>query len=114
MADSDAHLFRDTTKDKLGGRLVNLDEALDTRKKRKAEQEAELRAVRAAHQRIQAQRADEEAALEAAVTQAVTLRAARGAFTGAVEAKPFSLANPGGGRDLLENASFTLVRGRRP
>ena len=29
-----------------------------------------------------------------------------------MEAKPFSLPNPGGGRDLLESASFTLVRGR--
>lgn len=112
MADTDAHLFRDTTKDELGGRLVDLDEALETRKKRKAQQEAELRAVRAAHMRILAQRAAEEAALEDAVTKAVTLRAANGAYTGAVEAKPFALPNPGGGRDLLENASFTLVRGR--
>ena len=112
IAEADAHLFRDTTKDELGGRLVDIDEALDSRKKRKAQQEMELRAVRAAHQRILAQRAAEEAALQNAVTQAVTLRAQNGAYTGAVEAKPFSLPNPGGGRDLLENASFTMVRGR--
>ena len=34
----------------------------------------------------------------------------RGAYTGSVEAKTFSLPNPGGGRDLLENATFTLVQ----
>ena len=112
IAEVDAHLFRDTTKDELGGRLVDLDEALDSRKKRKQQQEQELRAVRAAHQRILAQRKAEEEALQDAVTQAVTLRAKHGAYTGAVEAKPFSLPNPGGGRDLLENASFTMVRGR--
>ena len=58
------------------------------------------------------QRAAEEAALQNAVTNAVKLRRQLGAFTGAVEAKSFSLPNPGGGRELLENASFTLTRGR--
>ncbi|KAL1508734.1 hypothetical protein AB1Y20_004829 [Prymnesium parvum] len=112
LADADAHLFRDKAADQLGGRLVGLDEALETRKKRKAQQEAELRAVKAAHTRVVAQRREEEAALQAAATQAVLLRAQRGAFTGAIEAKPFSLPNPGGGRELIENATFTLVRGR--
>ena len=36
-----------------------------------------------------------------------------GAYKGAVEAKDFSLANPGGGPDLLEEGSFSLQRGRR-
>lgn len=112
FAESDAHLFRDTAKDELGGRLLDLDEALDQRKKRKQREEVELRAVRAAHVRIVAQREAEDAALDDAVTKAVTLRAQLGAYTGAVEAKLFGLPNPGGGRDLLENASFTLVRGR--
>uniref|UniRef100_A0A7S3TKC4 ABC transporter domain-containing protein n=1 Tax=Emiliania huxleyi TaxID=2903 RepID=A0A7S3TKC4_EMIHU len=112
IAESDSHLFRDVSKDELGGRLVDLDEALEVRRKRKARQEAELRAVRAAHSRVLAQRAAEDAALAAATTAAVELRAKQGAYTGAVEAKPFSLPNPGGGRDLLEKASFTLVRGR--
>ena len=58
------------------------------------------------------QRAAEEAALQNAVTNAVKLRRKLGAFTGAVEAKSFSLPNPGGGPELLENASFTLTRGR--
>tara|TARA_B100000795_G_scaffold193378_1_gene147702 strand:+ start:598 stop:837 length:240 start_codon:yes stop_codon:yes gene_type:complete len=41
------------------------------------------------------QRAAEEAALQNAVTNAVKLRRQLGAFTGAVEAKSFSLPNPG-------------------
>ncbi|KAL3902548.1 MAG: hypothetical protein SGPRY_012022 [Prymnesium sp.] len=112
IADSDAHLFRDKTADELGGRLVQLEEALEMRKKRKAAREAEARATRAAHERVVAARAAEDAALTAALATAVGLRARKGAYTGAVEAKPFSLPNPGGGRDLIENATFTLVRGR--
>ena len=151
LAEQDAALFREGDDSGLGGRLVDLDEALDSRKKRKralgprtlryrspfrlttptpssvdptppachcqsrarrAQREAELRAVRNAHARIVAQREAEETALQDALTNAVTLRRQMGAYTGAVEAKPFSLANPGGGRDLLENASFTLTRGR--
>ena len=46
------------------------------------------------------------------MSQAVTLRRKHGAYTGSVEARGFSLPNPGGGRDLLESAAFTLVRGR--
>ena len=67
-----------------------------TRKKRKAEREAELKATRNAYQRILVQRAAEEAALQNAVTNAVKLRRQLGAYTGAVEAKAFSLPNPGG------------------
>ena len=108
----DERLFREKDDSGLGGRLVGIDEALSTRKKRKAEREAELKATRNAYQRILVQRAAEEAALQNAVTNAVKLRRQLGAFTGAVEAKSFSLPNPGGGRELLENASFTLTRGR--
>ena len=96
----------------LGGRLVSVEEALDNRKKRKAAQEAERNATKAAYLRILAQRQAEEVALQDAMTQAVKLRRQLGAFTGSVEARPFSLPNPGGGRDLLESATFTLVRGR--
>ena len=96
----------------LGGRLVSMDEALDSRKKRKAAEEAERRACKAAYLRIAVQRQEEEAALQAAMARAVTLRRKIGAFTGQIEAKPFPLPNPGGGTPLLENASFTLVRGR--
>ena len=112
LAESDEKLFRAKDDSGLGGKLVDLSEALDNRKKRKAEQEAERKATNEHYNRIVAQRAAEEERLQSALTTAVTLRRERGAYTGSVEAKPFSLANPGGGRDLLENASFTLVRGR--
>ena len=108
----DARLFRDEDDSGLGGRLVDISEALDDRKKRKAKLEAERRATKAQYTRIMAQRAAEEEALQNAMQQSVALRRKLGAYTGAVEAKPFMLPNPGGGRDLLEGASFTLVRGR--
>ena len=112
MADGDAKLFRAEDDSGLGGKLVDISEALDNRKKRKAEREAERRATKNMYERILLQRAAEEAALQDAVTNAVALRRKKGSYMGAVEAKPFQLPNPGGGRDLLENASFTLVRGR--
>ena len=112
LQDGDAKLFRTEDDSGLGGRLVDIDEALGDRKKRKAEREAERRATKAAYQRILTQQAAEEEALQDALTRAVQLRRQHGAYTGSVEAKPFSLSNPGGGRDLLESAAFTLVRGR--
>jgi ATP-binding cassette subfamily F protein 3 len=54
-----------------------------------------------------------EAELDAARVAAVHARARLGAFNGALEAAKFTLANPGGGQPLLEDASLTLVRGRR-
>ena len=51
--------------------------------------------------------------MEAARVKACRARWARGAHKGAIEAKNFSLPNPGGGVDLVEDAAFTLVRGRR-
>ena len=74
---------------------------------------AARKATREAYERVRKQQEEMERALEAAKERAVQLRAAEGAYLGAVESKPFSLPNPGGGPDLLENASFTLVRGRR-
>ena len=49
--------------------------------------------------------------MEAARVRACRARWARGAHKGAIEAKSFSLPNPGGGVDLVEDAAFTLVRG---
>jgi len=112
MAAGDAKLFESEDTSGLGGRLVDISEALDSRKKRKMQLEAERRATKAQYQRIVAQRAEEEARLLSVAENAVTLRRRIGAYTGSVEGKPFSLPNPGGGRDLLENASFNLVRGR--
>ena len=54
-----------------------------------------------------------EGELEAARVNSVQARARMGAFNGALEAPRFTLANPGGGQPLLEDASLTLVRGRR-
>jgi len=54
-----------------------------------------------------------EAELDAARVAAVHARTRLGAFNGALEASKFTLANPGGGQPLLEDASLTLVRGRR-
>ena len=39
-------------------------------------------------------------------------RAQLGAHGGAVETESFTLPNPGGGANLLEDASFVLVPGR--
>ncbi len=54
-----------------------------------------------------------EKELEAARVTAAQARARDGAYKGAIEASSFTLPNPGGGAPLLENAAFTLVRGRR-
>jgi len=85
----------------------------DVLEKKKAKRVAARKATREAYERVRKQQEEMEKALEAAKERAVQLRAAEGAYLGAVESKPFSLPNPGGGPDLLENASFTLVRGRR-
>jgi len=54
-----------------------------------------------------------DAELETARVAAVRARWARGAYRGAIEGKSFTLHNPGGGRELLDDATFTLVRGRK-
>ena len=97
----------------LGGLLLTVDEALEERKKRKARRAEERAATKRSYEKVLAQRAAEEALLQAARVRSVRLRREEGAYMGAIEAAPFSLANPGGGPDLLENASFTLTRGRR-
>ena len=81
-------------------------------KERKAERSAQVKATRGHYDRIRAQRKADDAALQKALEDAVGLRRQKGAFTGAVEAQPFDLPNPGGGTNLLEGATFTLVRGR--
>ncbi|KAJ1453912.1 P-loop containing nucleoside triphosphate hydrolase protein [Pelagophyceae sp. CCMP2097] len=57
--------------------------------------------------------AELEAELLAARVRAAEERTRLGAYKGALEAASFTLPNPGGGAPLLEDASFTLVRGRR-
>ena len=64
-------------------------------------------------ERLLREQAELDADLHAAREAAVRLRAAQGAYLGPIDAHNFSMANPGGGPDLLERASFSLQRGRR-
>jgi len=74
----------------------------------KADKEQEKKAAAAAAQAKQL-----EGEVEAARVNAVKLRSKKGAFNGTIEVGPFSLPNPGGGLDLLENVSFNMSPGRR-
>jgi ATP-binding cassette subfamily F protein 3 len=51
--------------------------------------------------------------IENAKVASIYSRRAKGRYNGALECPTFTLPNPGGGAPLLENASCTLVRGRR-
>lgn len=83
---------------------VNTEAAAKKTKKKKKEGAAKKTAERSLELRQ---------ALEDAAVEAVRARWRSGGYKGALESGSFSLANPGGGRDLLEDASFTMVRGRR-
>ena len=54
-----------------------------------------------------------EAELQSARIAAVKSRWKNGAYRGAIDAKSFTLPNPGGGQPLLEDAACTLVYGKR-
>jgi ATP-binding cassette subfamily F protein 3 len=54
-----------------------------------------------------------EAELEAARVESSRSRTKLGSYKGTLEASAFTLANPGGGANLLEDAACTLERGRR-
>jgi len=64
-------------------------------------------------EQVAAHAAELEAELEAAREAAIKLRATKGSYQGSMEIGPLTLPNPGGGLDLLEDASFTLTPGRR-
>ena len=66
-----------------------------------------------ASQKVQLTVAELESDLEEARVNAARTRSLQGAYNGALECSNFTLPNPGGGIPLLENASCTLVRGRR-
>uniref|UniRef100_A0A7S3JZ96 ABC transporter domain-containing protein n=1 Tax=Aureoumbra lagunensis TaxID=44058 RepID=A0A7S3JZ96_9STRA len=51
--------------------------------------------------------------LREAQEASVRARWKNGGYKGSIEANDFSLSNPGGGPDLLDQASISLVRGRR-
>ena len=42
------------------------------------------------------------------------LRAEQGAYTGALQIENFTLPNPGGGANLIDDGEFTLVPGEIP
>mmetsp|Transcript_28412 Transcript_28412/g.36749 ORF Transcript_28412/g.36749 Transcript_28412/m.36749 type:complete len:800 (-) Transcript_28412:246-2645(-) len=62
--------------------------------------------------RVEQQKEDLEIELEEAKIKAATSRNLLGAYKGAIEASSFTLPNPGGGANLLEDAACTLVRGK--
>jgi ABC-type multidrug transport system ATPase subunit len=62
---------------------------------------------------LAASSAELDGELERAREVAARQRAAVGAHRGAVETEAFTLPNPGGGANLLEDSSFVLVPGRR-
>ena len=81
---------------------------------RQAKKDAKDAAAKAKkYEKARQQMMELEAELVAARETAVRLRQEQGAHLGAIEAAAFSLPNPGGGPDLIENASFNLVRGKR-
>jgi ABC-type glutathione transport system ATPase component len=63
-------------------------------------------------ERVAKEKAAVEAELEAAREASSKSRTQLGSYKGALEAAAFTLANPGGGANLLEDAACTLVRGR--
>jgi len=56
---------------------------------------------------------EERRELRESQERSVRARWRDGGYKGAIDVKDFSLANPGGGPDLLDDASLSLVRGRR-
>lgn len=63
-------------------------------------------------ERVAKEKAAVEAELQAAREASAKSRTELGAYKGALEATSFTLPNPGGGANLLEDAACTLVRGR--
>jgi ATP-binding cassette subfamily F protein 3 len=66
-----------------------------------------------AAEQAEAQAFEIDAELSAARVAAVKSRNKLGAYKGALDAKSFTLPNPGGGQPLLEDAACRLVWGRR-
>eukprot|EP00977_Amphora_coffeiformis_P000827 scaffold178_cov163-Amphora_coffeaeformis.AAC.1 len=64
-------------------------------------------------EQAEADRLQVDAELAEARVRAIRARTELGAFKGALDAKSFTLPNPGGGQPLLEDAACRLVWGRR-
>jgi len=77
---------------------------VDVKATKAAKQKAEAAAAQSAELDVEVARARE---------RAVKLRWDKGAYNGSLEIGPLTLPNPGGGLDLLEDCSFTLVPGHR-
>ncbi|CAE7667303.1 ABCF2, partial [Symbiodinium microadriaticum] len=78
-----------------------------------SEKSVKLGKKASASQRVQHNVQELESELEDARVNAARTRSLQGAYKGALECSNFTLPNPGGGIPLLENATCTLVRGRR-
>ena len=90
--------------------------AATAKKKPAGPSKVDLKAAKAAQKRAeqaQKQSAELDEEVEAAREKAVRLRSTQGAYNGSIEIGPLTLPNPGGGADLLEDASFTMTWGRR-
>jgi ATP-binding cassette, subfamily F, member 3 len=92
--------------------IPSCDEVVQTKRKGK-DRTGTISNKASASERANFAAAEIEVELEAARVLAVRARFRDGAYKGAIEASTFTLPNPGGGPPLLEDASFTLVRGRR-
>mmetsp|Transcript_49431 Transcript_49431/g.119907 ORF Transcript_49431/g.119907 Transcript_49431/m.119907 type:complete len:770 (-) Transcript_49431:3028-5337(-) len=64
-------------------------------------------------EQAQAEKMELETELQEARIASIQSRRKLGAYKGALDASTFTLANPGGGQPLLEDASCTLIWGRR-
>ena len=105
MEEREAKENRDSAKASREAELLNKKlEKKAARKKKMKETNAE---------ESERQRAEIEEELLAARRDAIYACANMGAFKGTLETNDFTLPNPGGGQPLLEDASCTLVRGRR-
>ena len=62
--------------------------------------------------KVSKEQSEVETELESAILMAAKSRREIGAYKGHIEARSFTLANPGGGANLLEDAQCILVRGK--
>ncbi|KAJ1455869.1 P-loop containing nucleoside triphosphate hydrolase protein [Pelagophyceae sp. CCMP2097] len=92
--------------------VVKVEEKVDEKKKKDKGFKSE-RGKEGRLERVKIERALLELDLEEARVKAVRARWSQGAFKGAIEARAFTLQNPGGGVPLIEDAQMTLVRGKR-
>jgi ATP-binding cassette subfamily F protein 3 len=79
----------------------------------KKEERARKQGKLSAAEQAEAAAMEVEEELAAARIAAVKARSALGAYKGALDAKSFTLPNPGGGQPLLEDAACRLVWGKR-